>query len=64
MLSVEPAAGTDAALTVDGNAAAAAAGIGGVAADAGRERVAGLAAEAMLLWLDAALKKKEGVVVA
>jgi hypothetical protein len=30
---------------------------GGFAADAGRERVAGLAAEAMLLWLDAALKK-------
>jgi hypothetical protein len=58
--SLSTLSSADAALTVDGNAAAAAAaaaGMCGVAADAGRERVAGLAAEAMLLWLDAALKK-------
>jgi hypothetical protein len=58
--SLNTLSSADAALTVDGNAAAAAAaaaGVGGAAADAGRERVAGLAAEAMLLWLDAALKK-------
>jgi hypothetical protein len=58
--SLSTLSSADAALTVDGSAAAAAAaaaGISGVAADAGRERLGGLAAEAMLLWLDAALKK-------
>jgi hypothetical protein len=34
-----------------------AAGAAGVGAYAGKERVAGSTAEAMLLWLDAALKK-------
>jgi hypothetical protein len=58
--SLNTLSSADAALTVDGAAAAAAAaaaGVAGVVADAGRERVAGLTAEAMLLWLDAALKK-------
>jgi hypothetical protein len=58
--SLNTLSSADAALTVDGAAAAAAAaaaGAAGVNADAGRERVAGLTAEAMLLWLDAALKK-------
>ncbi|WIA32494.1 hypothetical protein OEZ86_003312 [Tetradesmus obliquus] len=60
--SLSTLSSADAALTVDGAAAAAAAaaaGMAGAAADAGRERVAALTAEAMLLWLDAALKKKK-----